>query len=152
MVTEVSAWEPCRFAEDLPNVHDNFLYAVSADLDEGYLTLYTEYRDGDGPRELTDVRFVGLLAYDFEDAAAPSILLDITQHSPEEIVKQWGDLLESRRNWNWPLNFTDLEDLSRKLAKQGVSGYNIWASVGLNGFVLAKGAEYRSRDKAIKFD
>jgi hypothetical protein len=147
----LSDWEPCQFAEGTPNIHDNFLYAVAAHFDEGHLILHTEYRDGH-PREMTDVRFVGLVAYYFQDAASPSILLDITQHSAEEMVKQWGELLESRRNWSWPLDFTDLDDLSRKLAKQGVCGYNLWAAMGLNGFVLAKSAEYRSREKAVEFD
>jgi hypothetical protein len=133
-------------------VHDNFLYAIAANFDEKVLILHTEYRDGDGPYELTDVRFLGLVAFHFEDAASPSILLDISEHSAEEIIREWGDLLESRRNWSWPINFSDLSDLSGKLAKLGVMGYNIHGTVGINGFILASSSEYRTRDTVITFN
>jgi hypothetical protein len=60
-----------------PHLHDNFVYAVTVHLDDGILILHTQYRDGAGPYDCTDVVFTGVSGHHFQDVTAPSILLDI---------------------------------------------------------------------------
>jgi hypothetical protein len=60
-----------------PNIHDNFVYAVSIHLDQRVLILHTQYRDGAGPHDHTDIVFTGVICHYFLDVVAPSILLDI---------------------------------------------------------------------------
>jgi hypothetical protein len=148
-------WQPCLFRPDglseTPNVHDNFVYALAADLDQQVLVLHTQYRDGDGPYDLIDLRFVGMVAYYFDDVAAPSILLDVQRVEAAWVVEQWGELFLARKNYGWPpVRFTDLADLSRQLGERGVVGYRVIGSCGLDGFVLASSVEYRRRERAAE--
>ena len=133
-----------------PNIHDNFVYAVSIRLDERVLTLHTQYRDGAGPYDFTDVRFTGVIGHYFQDVVAPSILLDIETVPSEWVVGQWRDVFERGKNHGWPpLNHRDLDDLCRLLKEQNIIGYRVMGSCGLDGFVLALGVEYRQREKAV---
>jgi hypothetical protein len=155
-VPERVDWERCLFRDDglleLPNVHDNFVYALAVHLEQRVLILHTQYRDRPGPHELTDVRFVGLVAHHFADVAEPSILLDIELVPAGWVVEQWAALFASRKNYGWPgLEFTDLADLVQQLANRQVVGYRIMGSCGLDGFVLASDAQYRRRDQAAEF-
>jgi hypothetical protein len=148
-------WEACRFRADglseSPDVHDNFVYALAVHLEQRVLVLHTQYRDGAGPCDLIDLRFVGVVAYHFDDVAAPSILLDVERVGAAWVVEQWGDLFLARKNYGWPpVRFTDLADLSRQLGEQGVVGYRVMGSCGLDGFVLASSAEYRRRERAAE--
>jgi hypothetical protein len=148
-------WESVRFRPDgsleTPDVHDNFVYALAAHLEQRIFVLYTQYRDGPDPSELIDLRFVGVLAHHFDDVAAPSILLDVERVGAAWVVDQWGELFLRRKNHGWPpVWFTDLVDLSRRLSELGVEGYRVMASCGLNGFVLASSAEFRRREQAAE--
>ncbi|HJT79291.1 MAG TPA: hypothetical protein VJ739_18995 [Gemmataceae bacterium] len=148
-------WERCLFRDDAllerPDVHDNFVYALAVHLEQHVLVLHTQYRDGPGLHELTDVRFRGLIAHHFEDVVAPSILLDIERVPPGWVVEQWKGLFDSRKNYGWPpLEYTDLVDLIRRLAELRVFGYRIMGSCGLDGFVLASEAEYRQRKDPVE--
>jgi len=149
-------WEPCRFRThgdlDVPQVHDNFVYAVAIHLEQRVLILHTQYRDGAGPYDLTDLRFVGVVAHHFDDLAEPSILLDVQQVEAAWVVEHWGALFTSRKNYGWPpVRFKDLADLPRKLGDLGVVGYRVTGSCGLDGFVLATSVEHRRRDGAAEF-
>ncbi len=156
-MTEPPTWETCRFLPDgllqSPAVHDNFVYAVAFHLEQRLLILHTQYRDGAGPFELTDLRFVGVIAHHFDDLAAPSILLDVEQVEAAWVVEHWGELFTSRKNYGWPpVKFEDLADLSRQLGHLGVAGYRAMGSCGLDGFVLASGVEHCRRVRAAEFD
>lgn len=148
-------WGPCEFRPDrlskTPDVHDNVVYALAVHLEQRVLVLHTQVRDGAGPYDLIDLRFVGMVAYYFDDVAAPSILLDVERVEAAWVVEQWGDLFLARQNHSWPpVRFTDLADLSRQLGEQGVVGYRVMGSCGLDGFVLASSAEYRRRERAAE--
>jgi hypothetical protein len=147
-------WKPCLFGADgsleHPQVHDNFVCALAVHLEQRVLVLHTQYRDGPGPHELTDLRFVGLVAHHFDDVAEPSILLDVERVSAEWVVGQWQGLFASRQRYGWPpIHFSDLADLARQLAGLGVLGYRVMGSCGLDGFVLASGAEHSQREQPV---
>jgi hypothetical protein len=132
-----------------PNIHDNFVYAVTIRLDERVLILHTQYRDGAGPYDLTDICFTGVIGHYFQDVVAPSILLDIETVPSEWIVEQWRAVFDRGKNYGWPpLKHRDLEDLCRLLNEQSIIGYQVMGSCGLDGFVLAVGVEYRKREQA----
>jgi hypothetical protein len=149
-MTEEGGWEPCLFDEDgllgCPAVHDHFVYAVAAFLERRLLTLHTQYRDGDGPYDLTDVRFFGVAAHHFEHIAEPSILLDIEAVSVDWVVENWSELFDRGLRYGWPLaKCVDLSDLTGQLVGRGIRGYRVMGSCGLDGFVLALEAKYRRR-------
>src|SRR5262245_21499282 len=120
---DAGAWHPCRLRSDgsmeEPSVHDNFVYALTLHLEKGFLILHTEYRDEPGPSELVDVRFVGCLAHHFDDVAAANVLFDIDRMEIPHLIERAGHLFMARKNYCWPLDFEDLDDLSRKLIARG---------------------------------
>jgi hypothetical protein len=147
-VIESDAWESCRFAADglleLPNIHDNFVFALTVQLEEHVLILHTQYRDGSGPYPFIDLQFLGVVAHHFDDLKAPSILFDVELVTANSIVEKWGALFSSRKNYGWPTaSFVDLADLSLQLTKSGVVGYRVLGSCGLDGFLFAQSAEFR---------
>lgn len=133
-----------------PSIHDNFVYTVSIHLEERVLILHTQYRDGDGPHDFTDVCFSGVIGHCFQDLAAPSILMDIETVSADWVVGQWRDVFERGTNYGWPpLNHRNLEELCLLLKEQHYIGFRVMGSCGIDGFVLALGVEYRHREKAV---
>jgi hypothetical protein len=133
-----------------PNVHDNFIYAISIHLEERVVILHTHYRDGDSPNEFTDVCFRGVIGHCFQDVVAPSILLDIEEVPPRWVVEEWRAVFERGVNYGWPsLNHRDVDELCRLLEAKSTIGYRVMGSCGLDGFVLAQGVEYRQRNEPV---
>lgn len=134
------------------HVHDNFVYAIVVQLEQRLLVLHTEYCDGPGPNELTDVRFSGVIGHHFDDVSAPSILLDIEEIGVQPIVQQWSELFERAKNYGWlPFQYANLTELLQRLADEGVNGYRVFGTCGLDGFVLAKAIEFQRRELAAQF-
>lgn len=132
-----------------PNIHDNFVYAVSIRLDDRVLVLHTQYRDGAGPYDFTDVRFTGVSGHFFEDIIAPSILLDIEIVDIDWVVNQWREVFERGKKHGWPpLNHGSLDELCNILKLQKTIGYRVMGSCGLDGFVLASRVEFVAREQA----
>lgn len=155
-MTVLEGWEACGYRTDgtmeHPELHDNFVYAVTIQLERRTLVLHTEYRDGQGAGELTDLRFVGVVAHHFDDVVAPSILLHLEQVSVNRVIEEWRDLFAARKNYHWPIQFVDLDDLTRRLREESVTGIRIMSTCGLDGFVLASAAEHRRRERLAELD
>lgn len=133
-----------------PNIHDNFVYAVSIQLDKRVLILHTQYRDGARPHDFTDICFTGVIGHYFLDVVAPSILLDIETVPSEWVVEQWRSVFERGKNYGWPpLNHHDLDELCRLMKEKDIIGYRVMGTCGLDGFVLALGITYRKREQAF---
>src|SRR5262249_60962598 len=114
------------------NIHDNFVYALAVHLGQRVLILHTEYRDRKSPYELTDVRFIGLVAHYFEHVAEPSILLDIEEVSAEWVIQEWRELFERGKNYGWRvIRYTNLAELSAGLAVHGVRRYRVYGWDGM---------------------
>ena len=153
MVSTDLVWLECEFEEhgslERPHVHDNFVYALSLHIEKHVLVLHTQYRDQPNENDLTDVRFPGWIAHHFDDVMESSILLDIERVPLEWVVERWQDLLLSRQSYSWPLSFTNMPDLVAQLTMRQLQGYHVMGTCGLDGFVLAKAAEYRHRNQPV---
>jgi hypothetical protein len=133
------------------NIHDNFVYALTVLLERRLLVLHTQYRDGEGPYILTDVRFIGLVAHHFDHVAEPSILLDIEEVPAEWVIREWRELFERGMRYGWPpIEYADFAELARRLVEGGVRGYRVMGTCGLDGFVLASDVEYHRRERAAE--
>jgi hypothetical protein len=135
-----------------PSVHDNFVYAYAVLIDRRQLILHTEYRDTE-PNELTDVIFLDVIAHHFEHVGDGAILLDVEEVEPEWVVRQEAEVFARGKNYGWPLpDYKDPADLVRRLKDQGLRGYVISSSFGLNGFVLAREVRYVKRATGRAFE
>jgi hypothetical protein len=130
-MTESLAWRPFRFRPDglleSPEVHDNFVDAVAVHLEPRALTLHTQYRDGVGPYDLTDLWFVGggwPITWTTSPPGASSWASSASMRRG-----RWAILFGTRKNYGWPVGFADLADLSRRLGEPGVVGYRVRRSL-----------------------
>jgi hypothetical protein len=134
-----------------PSVHDNFVYAYSVDCEARRLVLHTAYRDHD-PHEFTDVVFLDVVAHHFDHVLAGNILMDVEQVDVAALVKDNEALLSNSWRWGWPpLDYKgDLDVLARELNSAAVLAFEISASYGLSGWVLAGACDRVTRSEAAR--
>ncbi len=133
------------------SVHDNEVYALAADYDQGRVVLYTFYPDTEPP-EYTDVVFEGVVAQHFEQVghrpAVVNILFDVEEADPLHVLREFEDLLARAKNYGWPLRTYDsLEDLAARLTAGGAKCFRVngVGGCGLDGFVFAASMRFRTR-------
>ncbi|MFN3649942.1 MAG: hypothetical protein ACK47B_10195 [Armatimonadota bacterium] len=132
------------------SIHDHRLLAYHVDCEARQITLRTIFQDEE-PHEKAQITFTGVLAYHFEGDAFGTILFDITAVPPAEIVGQYAELFARLKNYGWPgPTYQTPEELNQRLEGSGVTGYLIYSSCGMDGFVLAKRMEIRAAAAAPK--
>ena len=90
---ELSEWQECQIdpsrGMEVPAVHDNYVTALSIDLEQGTLILKTLYQEMNQREEQTDLRFFGVLAHHFNDIMAPSILFDVEWNTFQTLLNEF---------------------------------------------------------------
>ncbi|QDT93488.1 hypothetical protein [Gimesia algae] len=145
-----SEWQECQIdpsqGMQVPAVHDNFVTALSLDLEQGTLILKTRYEEIHQREEQTDLRFSGVLTHHFNDIMAPSILFDVEYNTFRTLLNEWEWLFLKRKNHGWPLcSCETLPELENLLEERGLQAYRVRGSRHLDGFVIAEKVEYRLR-------
>jgi hypothetical protein len=120
------------------SVHDNELVSYTVQCEERQIRLHTIYRDRE-PYEYTDVVFTDVVAYHFETDNFQTILFDIAEVAVEAVYTTYRDLFVRKKNYGWPVfDYKTEQDLLETLREQGIKGFVIASSYGMEGFVLAK--------------
>ncbi len=120
------------------SVHDNALVSYTVQCEERQIHLHTIYRDRE-PYEYTDVVFTEVVAYHFEADNFNTILFDIKEVTVEAVYAAYRDLFVSKKNYGWPaITYQSEAELLDKLREEGIKGFAIASSYGMDGFVLAK--------------
>ena len=117
-------------------IHDNEITSYEFHLPEKRLTLNTSYQS-----ENTKVHFLHVLAYSFDGAGDQNILFEITDNSIKGFVNWYASHADTQKalEYGFPLKgFPNPEALLTFLKAEGYQYYEVNASVGLDGFVLAK--------------
>ncbi|KMM61124.1 hypothetical protein ACH95_07825 [Bacillus glycinifermentans] len=84
------------------------------------------------------ILFEDFFAVHFEDQLPDSILLDIVEGEIEAFAIENKELLDQRKDYYWPMDYDDIEELINFIKKNGFRYYKIQASYGLNGWILSK--------------
>ena len=121
----------------IDSVHDNTIKSYQVDLEEGKIVLTTSRSDA----EDVVVEFSGVMAHYFESPIRNSMILDIDEQSIDTFVLRNKFVLEKFLNYGWPMICKDLEELEKFLIENSYRYYVIYASYGLNGWVLSKEVE-----------
>ncbi|WP_454192376.1 hypothetical protein [Paenibacillus sp. Marseille-Q7038] len=58
-----------------------------------------------------------------------------------DFVSDNRDMLDEYKNYSWPIVYNTIEELSDELLMESYNYYTIMASLGLNGWVVAR--EYK---------
>jgi hypothetical protein len=120
------------------SVHDNVLLSYTVQGAEREIRLQTIFRDRE-PHELTEVVFSDVVAYHFEADNFNTILFDIAEVGVEQVVAAHQELFARQKNFGWPdFAYNTEPELLEKLREQGIKGFVISSSYGMDGFVMAK--------------
>jgi hypothetical protein len=122
------------------SVHDNLLISYEVQCEARTIILRTEYRAQNEPTEFTNVIFKGVEGYHFEHDAFGNILFGLEAIPAEQLLKEYGtEISESYRMAGSPGPWAaNLETASGYLEEQGVQGFILSSSCGLDGWVLAR--------------
>lgn len=118
------------------SIHDNHVLGYTVDVAARTIVIRTEYRDGPGPREFTDVHFDGVLGYSIRDSLG-GILSDIYPIDIQTFLARHADQLREGAPYGWPFQGTS-RDLLSWLQGHGAVAFEINSAIGFDGFVVCK--------------
>ena len=119
------------------SIHDNTVLSYTVDCKSRSVTLRTSFKSS--PVEFTDVVFRGVAAYDFQDDCFGNILFGIEEEEPAQVISTAKEKFENGRGYGWPGPWnSSLKEAIAFARKEGLRGFVISASLGLNGWILAK--------------
>lgn len=121
------------------SVHDNVLVSYEVLCERREIRLCTEFRDRGEPYELTDVVFIGVVAYDFwHDSEIGTIIFDITEVPASDIYDQHADQFHAGIRYGWPGKWAKSPEIAAAHFNQhSIRGFEISSSCGMSGWILA---------------
>jgi hypothetical protein len=125
--------------EDLSgSIHDNRVLRYAVDAEHRTLVFDTVY-EGGGADERTTITFSEVVAYEVTGDDFRTILLGLQEREPDDIVERHRDSFERGRPYNWPGDWNRSDEAVRThLHENGVRGFELASSCGLEAWVLAK--------------
>jgi hypothetical protein len=120
--------------EYLTTAHNVRVLGYAVDCETQELTIRTEQQ---GKRLV--MRFEALLAHHFDHAGIRNVIYDITSVPLDEFIAEERKRLIRTLRYGFPAPVSGgLDSLRRSLTEQGYRVFEIRASVGLCGYVIAK--------------
>jgi hypothetical protein len=119
----------------IDSIHDNTIESYLVDFETDSIRITTKKHK---ENEIIQVVFSGVVAHYFENPMKGSILLDIDEHNIENFISNNRKLLEEQKNYGWPILYDNFNELEGFLLKNRFKYFVIYASIGLNGWVVAK--------------
>ena len=121
-------------AEQLTTTHNARVLGYAVDYDAQELTIRVEQQG----RRLV-MRFAGLVAHHFYHAGIRNVIYDIAAVPLDEFIDSERKWLTRTLRYGFPVTVRGgLDSLRRSLSEQGCQVFDIRASVGLWGFVIAQ--------------
>lgn len=129
----------CEHMTSVPSLHDSRLSSYEVDAKNRQITLRTEF-ETTGTTEKTDVIFYSVAAYHFENDSFATILYDIEETDPLELVEQNAQLFSARHKTSgWPGPWAEtLEKAKDYVRNEKLRAFDLLTTTGMSGWVLAK--------------
>lgn len=124
-------------SEVMISVHDNKIVSYQVNLEKEEIRIHTLTESGNN----VYIVFSGVLAHFFETQISNSIIFNIDEYPLLDFFKENKKLLEEQKPYCWPICYENIKELEETLIKENYIYYNICASYGLSGWVLAKKLE-----------
>lgn len=123
-------------------IHDNTVYGYAVNCANRRIVLHTRFGNG-RKTELVDVVFHDVLAHRFEHVLEQNILFDTDEIDLAELVQREASLLRESWKWGWPpVKYEgDLATLVSELRARSLKAFEISASLGMTGWVIARRRE-----------
>ncbi|MGH0697627.1 hypothetical protein ACQVQK_30025 [Bacillus cereus] len=119
------------------SVHDNTIISYQVNLEKKEIRIHTLTELGKN----VYIVFSDVLAHRFNTQISYSIIFNIDEDPLSDFFKKNKKLLEQEKPYGWPTDYEDIKELEKTLVKENYIYYNICASYGLSGWVLAKKLE-----------
>jgi hypothetical protein len=128
-------------SDNTRSVHDNVINSYEVFCNRREVIFKTEYPHE--PRELTNVVFTGVVAYDFKhDTDFGSIIFGFEPASPMAIYDENKQLMEAGAPYCWPGPWAhDRSQAEMYFTEHGTKGWYLCATLGLCGWILANSME-----------
>lgn len=122
------------------SVHDNTLISYEVFCSTREMRLHTEFRDGPGPIEVTDLIFSGVVCYDFQhDSVLGTIIFDLEEVPPDDIYRDHIEEFLAGIRYGWPGDWgVSSGSAAAYFQQHGIRGFILSASCGMNGWILAR--------------
>ncbi|MFD2657676.1 hypothetical protein [Gracilibacillus thailandensis] len=119
----------------MSKIHDSKILKYQIDFEYSKIEMIVEY-DQD---EQVKILFKDFFAFHFENQLFGSILFDIVEGDIDSFVLENKELLDKEKDYLWPMDYECVEDLINYIEENSYHYYKIYASYGLNGWILSKG-------------
>jgi hypothetical protein len=120
------------------SVHDNIVTGYSVLCEDREVIIHTEFRERD-PVERTDVTFMGVEAYYIFRDNMSSILFDVSEVAPVDILREFSQEFEVGKRYGWPGFWNKSnQDCLDHFAAHKCKCWLITSSLGMEGFVIAR--------------
>lgn len=113
-------------------VHDSEILSYQADFENGQLIIFVK----DEKNIKHKIIFEGLFTFCFEHQMPNSIILDIVKGEIGSFANENSELLSEGKNYFWPLDYEDEDELLDYLNGKNLNYYELQASYGLNGWII----------------
>ena len=120
------------------SVHDNVILSYTVGCKSREIVFETEF-PGD-ERELTNVTFSGVVAYEFQnDSEARSMIFDFEEDSPLALYDDNVEKFRAHLPYGWPGKWAKSRESARAFFQEnGIRAWYLAASVGMHGWILAR--------------
>ena len=124
------------------SIHDNMLVSYEIECEARTITLRTEKRSEGKPTERTNVLFVGVEGYNFENDAFGNIIFGLEEIPLEQLFSDYGqEIAESYHMAGSPGPWAaNLSSAASVLHNKAIKAFVLSSSYGLSGWVLAREA------------
>lgn len=128
-----------------PSLHENNVYSIVEECERRRIVLFTEHVE-DESVEYTDVSFTDVIAHWFDHILPGNILVGVEDWNLEQFLQHEWERFERGRKHGWPpLEFETRAELLSALEEDRYKAYNVHASYGLGGWVVARSMHLERR-------
>ncbi|SER50646.1 hypothetical protein SAMN04488559_10182 [Isobaculum melis] len=117
--------------------HDYEIISYQVDFEKGTFIFNIKGEQG----QKKQIIFKEVLSYQFKHEMPYSIILDLKELPLAYFFSQNKKVLEDKERWS--IRYKSPLELKTKIESMGLKYYNLYASYGMNGWILAESCELR---------
>jgi len=125
------------------SIHDNYVVSYTVLCEKKEIIIHTEFRDQGEPFEKTEIKFSGVLAYQFTGDNLNTILFSVEEIAIEDALQKYNVEFQEGIKYCWPGPWNESPETALKYFKNRHSKvWEISSSYGMGGFVIGNKFEY----------
>ncbi len=118
----------------MSKIHDSKILNYQIDFEYSIIEMKVENEQ----EKQVKILFEDFFAFHFENQLPGSILFDIVEGEVDSFALENKELLDKEKDYLWPMDYEYVEDLINYIKENSYNYYKIYASYGLNGWILSK--------------